>query len=184
MLSGAPCANPRSEEHIPYCKRCVRTGDPSLKVVKHPKFGRCLITRRRLEKGYVIAWWGKRVAKKDMSLEDWNWALESRVGVINAVPFKTASQLQFCQCPGPSEVPTVDERSNWDVLLKRKPTTCLLFRTLCDMPKHHQLTMMYNKDEKTTEEFFKERGIVRSDVGCRQYPAVKKIIKHVKRRPA
>jgi len=33
---------------------------------------------------------------------------------------------------------------------------------------------MYNKDEKTTNEFFAERGLVRADIGCPAFPALKK----------
>eukprot|EP00927_Polykrikos_kofoidii_P057831 TRINITY_DN52034_c0_g1_i1.p1 TRINITY_DN52034_c0_g1~~TRINITY_DN52034_c0_g1_i1.p1 ORF type:complete len:264 (-),score=32.14 TRINITY_DN52034_c0_g1_i1:293-1036(-) len=175
LLSGQPCPTPRVEEHLPYCESCMRTGDPSLRVVKHPRFGRCLITRRDLKKGYVVAWWGERIGRKRMLDERWEWALESSRGVIDAVPFGPSSPLQFCQCPGPSEIPTIDEHpSQYDKLLKQKPKTCLLFGLLCDVPKNHQLTMMYNKDEKTTEVFFKERDIVRVDVSCAAYPALKK----------
>lgn len=172
--TGAPCPLPRVDPHLPYCKECMRTGDPSLKVVKHPKFGKTLIAARNLRKGYIMAWWGRRVGRKWMPLKSWDWSLETRMGVIDAVPFRKGSLLQFSQCPGPSEKPTVDDAKQWDALLKQKPRTCLLFQTACDVPKSHQLTMMYNEDEKTTEEFFQERKIVRSDVGCAQYPALKK----------
>lgn len=176
LLSGRPCSKPRAEEHLPYCKNCLRTGDPSLRVVKHPRFGRCLITRRKLKKGYVVAWWGQRTARKKLPDERWEWALETNRGMIDAVPFGPASPLQFCQCPGPSERPTIDDDPrHYSKLLKQKPKTCLLFGLLCDVPKGHQLTMMYNRDEKTTEEFFQERGIVRSDVGCAKYPALRKV---------
>merc|ERR1740139_449570 len=47
-LQGKPCPARRTESHIPYCKSCMATGDPSLKVVPHPKFGKCLIARRKL----------------------------------------------------------------------------------------------------------------------------------------
>merc|ERR1712181_152094 len=32
-LDGKPCPKPRAQEHIPYCKDCMRTGDPSLRSV-------------------------------------------------------------------------------------------------------------------------------------------------------
>ena len=32
---------------------------------------------------------------------------------------------------------------------------------------------MYNKDEKSTDEFFKERGVARGDVGTKRYPATR-----------
>lgn len=170
----APCPFSRVEAHIPYCKNCMAKGDPSLNVVKHPKFGSCLVTTRKLPKGYVIAWWGRRIGKKKMPKKNWEWALESYKGVIDAVPFRKGSLLQYSQCPGPSEKPTVDFTSKQDLLLVQKPKTCLLFQTLCEVPKSHQLTMMYNEDEKTTENFFKERGLVRQDVGCPKFPALKK----------
>lgn len=33
-----------------------------------------------------------------------------------------------------------------------------------------QVDMMYNKDEKSTDEFFNERGLTRGDVGTKKYP--------------
>lgn len=174
-VSGSPCPNLRVESHMPYCKSCLCNGDPSLRVVKHPKFGRCLIATRKLKKGYVCAWWGDRVGKNKLPAKSWEWALESRFGVIDAVPHKKSSFMQFCQCVGPSERPTIDDcPTYYEALLARKEKTCLLFSTMCEVPKNHQLTMMYNKDEKTTNEFFQERGLTRADVGCRQYPALKK----------
>merc|ERR1719163_1062495 len=85
--------------------------------------------------------------------------------------------MQFCQCVGPSEKPTIDYSDDYEGLLAKEDKTCLLFGTLCAVPKNHQLTMMYNKDEKTTNEFFEERGIVRANVGCKECPALKKKLK-------
>lgn len=175
-LNGAACCRPRAEHHIPYCKQCMKFGDPSLKVQKHPKFGKCLVAARSLPRGYITAWWGTRRGKKSMPEKNWEWALETSSGVIDAVPHQHGSQLQFTQCPGPSEKTTVDfvPRNKETALLRQKEKMCLLFANLCDIPKNHQFTMMYNKDEKTTEQFFKDRGIVRSDIGCPQYPALRK----------
>jgi len=173
-LNGNPCPHPRAVAHLPYCSQCLKTGDPSLKVVKHPKFGKCLIALRDLKKGYKTAWWGDRLNRKEMKTKDWEWALESKLGVINAVPHRKSSMMQFCQCSGPSEKPTIDYSKDFDCLLAKEDKAGLLFGTLCDIPKNHQLTMMYNKDEKTTNEFFEERGLVRADVACPNYPALKK----------
>jgi len=135
-----------------------------------------LITKRDLKKGYLVAWWGRRIGKKRLPAKNWEWALESRRGVIDAVPFRRGSQLQFCQCPGPSEKPSIDYAKPGvrDALLANRPKMCLLFATLCDIPKGHQITMMYNKDEKTTQEFFEERGLVRANVSAPKCPALKK----------
>lgn len=171
---GSPCPFPRVEPHLPYCKACLRGGDPALKKVKHPKYGHCLIAQRALKKGYQVAWWGRRISAKKLPSKSWDWALMTPRGIVDAVPFRTGSLLQFCQCPGPTEVPTIDFSQNRDELLASKPKTCRLFATLCDIPKGHQVTMTYSNDEKAMNEFFAERGIVRADVGCKEFPAMKR----------
>lgn len=176
-LNGKPCPGKRKDEHMPYCPRCMKTGDPSLAVVKHPKFGKCLIARRNLKKGYTAVWWGRRMNSKTIPKKNMEWALTTPpYGIIDAVPFKESSQLQYCQCPGPEEKPTIDfaPEGLCDVLLEYKPTTCRAFQTLCDVPKNNQLTMMYSWNEKATEQFFKEMGIKRSNVGFPKAPALKK----------
>jgi len=175
--NGKPCPRPRAEKGIPYCKECMKTGDPSLKAVKHPKYGQTLIATRNLKKGYYAAWWGHLVAQS--KLPDWKeeWALLTPKGYIDALPFK-GSQLKWCSCPGPGEVSTINFSSNYDRFLKKSKKACLLFALLRDVPKNNQVTMMYNEDEKTTDEFFAERNIVRADVGCKQYPAAKKARNH------
>eukprot|EP00928_Gymnodinium_smaydae_P033260 TRINITY_DN23868_c0_g1_i1.p1 TRINITY_DN23868_c0_g1~~TRINITY_DN23868_c0_g1_i1.p1 ORF type:complete len:230 (-),score=42.98 TRINITY_DN23868_c0_g1_i1:249-884(-) len=173
-LRGRPCADPRVLPGIPYCGRCMRSGDPSLKVASHPKFGKILVARRRLPKSYKMAWWGKLVPVRKLPKKKEEWALKTHRGMIDATSDRGGSLLQFCACPGPSEVPTVDFARNSDVLLRKVEKTSALFETLREIPKSHQLTMMYNLDEKTTEEFFQERGLVRGDVGTKRYPALRK----------
>lgn len=169
-----PCPHPRIEAHLPYCKGCMKSGDPSLKKVKHPKFGSCLVATRALKRGYLIAWWGRRIGSKRLPDKNWEWALTSPKGVIDAVPFRTGSLLQFSQCPGPTERATVNFAPQADRLLVQKDRTCRLFRTLCDVPKGHQITMTYSDTEKGQDEFFADRGITRADIGCKQWPALKK----------
>merc|ERR1719375_1676339 len=174
---GTPCPYPRIEPGVPYCKKCIKTGDPSLKAVKHPKFGKTLIATRDLPKPYYAAWWGKLVPKRKLPTPKHEWALQTTKGMIDATPFP-GSQLKWCSCPGRSELPTIDFSSNYDMLLRKAPRTCLLFATLRDIPKNNQVTMMYNMDEKTTDEFFAERKLVRGDVGCDKYPACRKSPTH------
>ena len=105
-------------------------GDPSLKAVKHPKFGKILVATRNLPKGYYVAWWGKLCPKKQVPYKRMEWALETSKGMVDAVPYK-GSQLKYCACPGriritaitaysfnfspvtgPSELPTIDFAPN------------------------------------------------------------------------
>lgn len=176
-INGKPCPRPRIERGLPYCKECMKTGDPSLKAVQHPHFGKILIAMRKLPKPYYAAWWGNLVPKTKLPAKKQEWALQTPMGFIDAIPH-AGSQLKFCACPGPGEVPTINFSSNYDMFLKKAPKTCLLFATLRDVPRHHQLTMMYNEDEKTTDEFFEERKLVRADVGTKKYPALKKSPDH------
>lgn len=160
---------------MPYCKKCFQAGDPSLKAVKHPKFGMILIATRDIPKGYYVGWWGKLLKKKsEMPRKHMEWALETTKGMVDAVPYK-GSQLQFCACPGPNEVPTIDFAPNSDCLLKRgEPMGTAVFRTLKAVPRGYQVDMMYNKDEKSTDIFFREQGIKRGDVGTKKHPALRK----------
>eukprot|EP00930_Biecheleria_cincta_P081572 TRINITY_DN706_c0_g1_i1.p1 TRINITY_DN706_c0_g1~~TRINITY_DN706_c0_g1_i1.p1 ORF type:complete len:239 (+),score=49.38 TRINITY_DN706_c0_g1_i1:64-780(+) len=173
--TGKACTGKRESRYLPYCKKCMKAGDPSLKAVQHPRFGKILIAMRDLPKGYYVGWWGKLLKKKsDMPKKHMEWALETTKGMVDAVPFK-GSLLQFCACPGPNEVPTIDFAPNSDCILQRgQPFGTAIFRTLHAVPRNHQVDMMYNKDEKSTDIFFKEQGIKRADVGTKKYPALRK----------
>ena len=39
MLNGSPCMEKKAAKNVPYCAKCWDSGDPSLAVVKHPRFG-------------------------------------------------------------------------------------------------------------------------------------------------
>lgn len=177
-LKGEPCPNAvpggKNGDRVPYCEKCRKHGDPSLFVTDHPKFGKILVANRNLPKGYRMAWWGDRTTTKKLPDPDWEWALDTTKGVINARPYQKGSLLQFCACPGPHEKVTVWMGPRSDSNLRAKPLTCMLFSTTMPIPKNHQLTMMYNESWKDTDEFFKERGLVRADVGTRKYPCIKK----------
>jgi len=172
---GRPCPSSRATPNVPYCQACMRRGDASLKVVKHPRFGYILIAARDLPKGYYAGWWGKLIANKNLPEANAEWALSTKSGMIDALPYN-GSQLKYSACPGPHEVPTVNFAPNHSSLLGKTKgaQTTMLFWTLRPVPKGTQLTMMYNEDEKSTEVFFKERGIERKDVGTNRYPAIRK----------
>ncbi|CAE7483363.1 unnamed protein product [Symbiodinium necroappetens] len=172
--TGKPCSIPRVSKLMPYCGKCMRTGDPSLKAVKHPRFGKILIAKRNLPKGYYVAWWGNLLPKKKIARKRMEWALETTKGMVDAVPYD-GSQLKYCACVGPNELPTIDFAPNSDVLLNRgEDKAAVMFRTLRPIPRNWQVDMMYNKDEKSTDEFFQEQGICRGDVGTKRYPALRK----------
>lgn len=172
-LNGKACPNMRVSRGVPYCSKCVKTGDPSLKVCEHPKFGKILVANRELKKPYYAAWWGTLMPKSKLPYERQEWALQTPKGFIDAIPHE-GSQLKYCACPGPNELPTINFSSNHDALLEKASKTCLLFSTMRDIPKNYQVTMMYNEDEKTTKEFFEERGLVRGDVGTKEHPSFRK----------
>jgi len=179
-LKGAPCLQELPldkkdrSDNVPYCAKCRKTGDPSLLVKDHPCFGKILVAARKLPKGYRMAWWGNLTTMKKLPEPDWEWALDTGRGIINARPYQKGSLLQFSACPGPREKVTVWMGPNADGNLTKAPQTCLLFSARMDVPKNHQLTMMYNDSIKETEEFFRERGITRSDVGTKKYPCLRK----------
>ena len=77
----------------------MKNGDPSLRAVKHPRFGKILIATRDLPKGYYAAWWGKLCQKKKIPYKRMEWALETSKGMVDAVPYK-GSLLKYCACPG------------------------------------------------------------------------------------
>jgi len=176
QLNGKPCQGelPKADG-VPYCASCRKTGDPSLRVCDHPKFGKILIAVRKLPKAYYMVWWGDRTTEEAIPKKHMEWALDTGThGMIDARPYQGGSLMQFCACPGPSELTTVWMGPRTDCLLKRAKLTGMLFTTRMPVPKNHQLVMMYNLDVKTTDEFFAERGLVRSDVGTRKYPTLKK----------
>lgn len=184
LLTGEPCPgalpldmNGELVDMVPYCAECRKNGDPSLLVTNHPKFGKILVAKRDLPKGYRMAWWGDLTPKKKVPAPDWEWALVSTKGVINARPYQKGSQLQFSACPGPHEKVTVWMGPRHESNLAKTPLTCLMFSTTMPIPKNHQLCMMYNEDMKSTDEFFEERGIKRADVGTNKFPCIRKQVR-------
>lgn len=182
-LNGKPCMEKQGEKWVPYCKKCMKDGDPSMSVEDHPKFGKMLVAKRDLPKDYYSALWGTRHTKEEMPEADTEWGFETAVGdYVNPVPHKGA-QIQFCQCPGPSERVTISfatdclfmqELTKKEMKKGRDPYGSFLFVTSMAVPKNYQLMMMYAENEKSTEEFFRERGITRCDIGIKSRPAILK----------
>ena len=176
LLSGKPCPNPRNPcEAIPYCIRCMQHGDPSLKVVQHRGgCGKILVAARTLPATYYVGWWGHRTPGKKIPEKDLEWALDTGTGAsINAVDFP-GSQLKYAACPGPNELATIGYARASDFLLCKTSPTTLLFSTRCEIPKGYQITMTYSSGVGSQEAFFKERGIVRKDIGTKENPALTK----------
>jgi len=113
-----------------------------------------------------------------MTKKAMEWAVEATSSpkkYLDATPFK-GSQLQFTACPGPNEVPNTDFAHGLDSCLLdvKESKSSLLFKTFREIPKSYQFTMMYDKDEESTDLFFKHMGIKRADVGTAKYPALRK----------
>ncbi|CAD7928277.1 unnamed protein product [Amoebophrya sp. A25] len=182
FLDGKKCNEEWAEPFVPYCKKCMKNGDPSVKVMPHPRFGKMLVAGRDLPRGYRMALWGKVYPENEMPEADKEWGFECADGTfINPVPYP-ASQPQFCQCPGPNERVTVNF-SHPHLLIEDSPKkgqkrqqefASMLFQTSMDVPKNHQLVMMYAENEKATEFFFSERGLDRCDVWTEKYPTILK----------
>jgi len=172
-LTGAPCMSSSADKFVPYCQEHKKKGDPSLKVIKHPKFGRTLICARELPPNYYIALFGTTSTYKNIPEIDLEWAfVTSKKIYLN--PRSHDSQLMYSQCPGPNEIVTLGFAKMYEMVSKKEPMGSMLFVTKMPMPKDYQLVMMYNDSEKTTEEFFSDRGITRCDVGTPQNPCFRK----------
>lgn len=181
-LNGDCCPMKTAHKYVPYCKDCMRTGDPSLAVLPHPRFGKFLAARRNLPKGYKAALFGEIFSNEKMPEADKEWGFETSDGYFINPTKESGSQIQFCQCPGPNEVVTVNFAFPHLMLeveppkgQKRKEKYgSMLFQLSKDVPKNHQLVMMYAESQKETETFFRERGIVRCDVWCPTGPTLLK----------
>eukprot|EP00397_Hematodinium_sp_SG-2012_P010267 GEMP01010376.1.p1 GENE.GEMP01010376.1~~GEMP01010376.1.p1 ORF type:complete len:428 (+),score=64.22 GEMP01010376.1:351-1634(+) len=181
FLNGTPCCSPAFNAYVPYCKKHMDNGDPSIKVVKHPKFGKMLVAVRDLPGKYYMALYGNRKNKKDVSDANMNWAFETASsGFID--PDGYESQVKYCQCPGPHEVVTVTFAAKSELVSMKSPTGSMIFITNRPVPKNYQLVMMYNDSEKSTNEFFADRNIKRCDVGTPEYPCMRKKIRGVPNR--
>merc|ERR1712194_727095 len=138
--------------------------------------------KRDLPKGYRMALFGDVTSNEEMPDPDREWGFETADGwFINPRKHMKGAQLQFCQCPGPNEKVTVTFASPhlmMENMAKKTKSTekyaSMLFVTNQEIPKNHQLVMMYAENEKATEGFFKERGLERCDVYTDKFPTILK----------
>jgi len=193
-LDGTNCMEPNMATYVPYCKKCCDKGDPSIAAIPHPKFGKQLVTRRALPKGYIVALWGDVQTEEEMEDQDDEWGFETHDGMnINPVKYP-GSVVQFSQCPGPHErisirfaTPYLHMEPHPAKGKKRKEKhAAMMFHLVDDVPKGGQLNMMYAGNEKETNGFFEERGLTRCDVWTPENPTFLKAgvkIKDLMREP-
>ena len=82
LKTGEPCHGECDHSFIPYCKKCRNTtGDPSISVRNHERFGKMLCAERDLPKGYKAALWGDVVKEADMPDDDKEWGFEINDGL-------------------------------------------------------------------------------------------------------
>lgn len=171
-LNGKPCLKVCGAPGVPYCKPCMKTGDPSLKVAKHPIAGKILVAGRDLPKGYRLALWGRCTTQNKMKEKQMEWAFDLGNGwMLDPTPEK-GSMVQYCACAGPNEVAAVasssskrgkgDKYGSWAFYIKE------------DLPAGYQVTMQYGNTPKESDTFFEERGIKRIDVGTADHPALRR----------
>lgn len=172
QLSGARCMSKQGKRFVPYCVSCMKTGDPSLGVVNHPRFGKTLICLRALPLGYRLGLWGDLQKDADMPDEDGEWGFEFARGKnINPVKYP-GSVVQFSQCPGPNERISIGWATAYlhtDLVSK---LGCIMFETKHGVQKNQQLNMMYSGTQSEADSFFAERGLTRCDVYTPQYPTL------------
>jgi len=176
---------------IPYCNTHLKRGDGALKVVNHPLFGKALVARIDLPKGYRMAYWGIRGRCGACDVEDraisyyppnprTGTNIDENVvggrtlkrhnynGVLN--PGGTGDIIQYAGCPGPNERQNM--RSTFQYYgLRNGKIGGLEFITLMPIKKHTQLLHWYGSG------WWKERGIKRQNVGTTKYPAPLRLAK-------
>jgi len=166
-------------QYIPYCKSCLKNGDPSVKVIPHPTLpmiGNILVATRDLPKGYRFVYWGTRLTGKaaqkrmaeDDRIIDFMYGRKC-CGSIEPGPHK-GSVLQMAGNPGPNEyynmVCTTEHFGKMDDNLVGG-----MYHLIHDVPKGHQIAHEYGK------QWFKDRKITPLNIGTPEYPMIPKLSK-------
>lgn len=170
--SGKACLRPCGAEGVPYCLQHMKQGDPSVRVVSHPKAGKILVAARSLPKGYRIALWGRLKQRTKMTEKAQEWAFTINSDQQLDPTSEQGSLVQYCACAGPNERAAVTPVTG--SMRAGKTYGCWAFTTTEPLPPCWQLTMQYGDNSKGSEEFFAERGITRCDVGTTKYPALRR----------
>lgn len=128
--------------------------------------GKTLVSKRRMEKGEVFFFWGKRVKKGEIDEKSRDYVLTCRRKIID--PTRCAeSVLQFANCPGKDELPCL-YITNTIVEGRREKTGEKMIGAKAvlttEVEKGQQLTYWYGKG------WFEERGIERRNVGSDLFP--------------
>mmetsp|Transcript_111157 Transcript_111157/g.321306 ORF Transcript_111157/g.321306 Transcript_111157/m.321306 type:complete len:223 (+) Transcript_111157:101-769(+) len=171
-LKGHACCKPVGAPAVPYCKDHMRSGDPSFRVVKHPKAGKILVAARDLPRGYRVSLWGLLKRKKDVTAKAMEWAFDITGGWFIDPTKCHGSLVQFCPCPGPNEAAALNVLA--DSMCKGGKYGSWGFILGQPLPKNWQVTLQYGNTGKESEQFFKERGIDRLDVGTTSHPALRR----------
>jgi len=173
--TGKACPGKLVEDGVPYCRACMKTGDPSVRVASHPKAGKILVAARPLPAGYRLALWGRIAERKDLpaKAQEWAFTIAPPDKQLDPTPFK-GSMVQFCPCAGPTEIAAVKPFPSSSGVYGGEKYGCWMFRTIHKLPKNWQVTMQYGNNSKESSDFFAERGIVRCDVGTKAFPALRR----------
>mmetsp|Transcript_20328 Transcript_20328/g.54303 ORF Transcript_20328/g.54303 Transcript_20328/m.54303 type:complete len:223 (-) Transcript_20328:327-995(-) len=168
---GKPCCRGTSVKGVPYCEAHMLRGDPSLRVAEHPKCGKILVAARDLPRGYRVVLWGRLCRRKNMSPEALEWGFELMGTWMLDPTGNPGSLVQFCACPGPGEIAAL-----WTDGAGRqgKEFGSRTFVLPFGLTRNWQATMQYGDNTYASDEFFKDRGLVRMDVGTKRYPAMRR----------
>jgi len=171
---GKPCCDPVHEPGVPFCKRCMVSGDPALKVRGHPRAGKILVAARDLPAGYKVPLWGRLTKKRDMTEKAMEWGFDLSTGWFLDPTKCPGSLVQFCPCPGPNEVAVITGQPRCATTDKRRQYGAWTFLLTRPVKRDFQITLQYGVNSKDSDAFFAERGIVRLDVGTKANPAYRR----------
>jgi hypothetical protein len=167
--------------YIPYCKKCLQHGDPSVKVLPHPTvpmIGNILVATRDLPAGYRFVYWGSRKIGKEAAklMDDDDRIIEflygrKPCGSIEPGPHK-GCVLQMAGNPGPNEYPNMVTTPEHFGAMSDDLVGCM-YHLIHDVPKGHQIAHNYGK------QWFKDRKITPLDIGTPEYPMIPKLSSHL-----
>ena len=170
------------DDGIPYCPLHFAKGDGAVEAVDHdvcPEiFGKVLIARHDLPKGYKFVYWGDLLRNSEIPKAAHDhmiefapnpYTLQTR-GTINPCAHPESSLLQYAMMPGPGEV--VNMTPTWKHFGRcgkaRTPLAARVYKLTRDVPKGQQIAHDYGK------QWMEMRGIRRMNCGTSKYPMPKR----------